>query len=181
MTIWSSIWLFLIASLLICHYTLIISYSLVCVYTCSLSVGSVCAQTSELTEKQIKISPGPVPSSSFCLTRRVFASFSFITFLFMFPFCLLISFFQFFPSEDFFSFSQDIRVLHKISVYRCQKPVEINERCNICQWSFVSGLMLHCKLIHPKCFRGVKHFSKFTFILRGRLEEKKMTLVMKSK
>lgn len=42
MTIWSSIWLILIASLLICHYTLIISYSFLCVYTCSFSVSFLC-------------------------------------------------------------------------------------------------------------------------------------------
>lgn len=51
MTIWSPIWLILIASLFIRHYTLIIRHSFLCVYTCSLSVHRLCTQTSESMEK----------------------------------------------------------------------------------------------------------------------------------
>lgn len=43
------------------------------------------SQTSELTEvfgKQVKISPGPVPLRSSCFPRHLFASLSFVTFLF---------------------------------------------------------------------------------------------------
>lgn len=54
MTIWSSIWLILIASLLICLYTLIIRRSFLCVYTCSLSVHCLCTQASESMEKSEK-------------------------------------------------------------------------------------------------------------------------------
>ncbi len=67
----------------------------------SLCLYLFCAQTSELmeeSEKQIKISPGLVPSSTRCLTPyHLFANFSIIISLFMLV-CLFTCFFLFAPS-----------------------------------------------------------------------------------
>ena len=171
MTIWSSIWLILIAFPLICHYTLVISHSFLCVYTCSLSVRRLCAQTAELmeeSEKQIKISPGLAPSSPLCLTPyHLFANFSIIIFLFMLV-CLFTCFF-----------------LPAPSLWRCRFPAKsslssITSPCtnarNLQWWIqsvlFTSSQGVRAKKKWSKFFEVIFwHFQKYPFSLSIRALE----------
>lgn len=158
MTIWSSIWHILIASLLISHYTLITSHSSLCVFIPVLFQSTVYAQTSELmdeSEKQIKISPGLVPSSSLCLTPYlIFAKFFLLPFFLCLFVCLFTSFFLSFflllSSED--TVCQDICVL--LQHHRAWMPETFRDKlkCFIYLWPLVSGLTQYCKLPCPKIF-----------------------------
>lgn len=124
MTIWSSIWSIIIASLLICHCTMLINHSFLCIYFCSQFSFH---ESEEESDNQIMISHGlnPLPHSYSLLIIYLPTSLLLSFGLCLFN-CLLISFFLFLskdagflprrpclPQESLSSLCIDARNLHR--------------------------------------------------------------------
>lgn len=163
MTIWSSIWLSLIASPLVCHYTVIISHSFLRVYMCVLS------QLMEETNKNITWTRSTILSQSHSLLSVC----QFITYYLSFYACLFISF----SLSDAFLWRRS-RSLAKASLSSITSPSMPKTsrdkiKCAICKLPLVWGLASLCKplCIHLPCFiptSAVGHLLIWLCIKTGR-------------